>query len=206
MIQSTRSVRPLLLRLCSLRNVSQGGGRFSVGPTQQGFIKANRRRPFASHTFCYCSSDKGHYAKDCKHSKLTCTFCNRVGHVSRRVVKKNIVERMVLWGGFILLCWIFGGSGTQGVPPCCKIALGLRVLEVFGVVALISAAVADRVGSGRSTLEKPRRIRCCIRPILLLHFDCFCEGRRSGERSNMNDLVLCIIISHGTEDLQLILL
>ena len=26
-------------------------------------------RPAASHTVCYCCGDKGHYAKDCKHSK-----------------------------------------------------------------------------------------------------------------------------------------
>ena len=38
-------------------------------------------RPANPSTICYCCTDKGHYARDCKHFKSTCKFCKRTGHM-----------------------------------------------------------------------------------------------------------------------------
>ena len=46
-------------------------------------------RPAASHTVCYCCGDKGHYAKDCKHSKSQCQFCHKVGHLEKACRQKQ---------------------------------------------------------------------------------------------------------------------
>ena len=49
-------------------------------------------RPAASHTVCYCCGDKGHYAKDGKHSKSVCKFCSRVGHLEKACRQKKQQE------------------------------------------------------------------------------------------------------------------
>ena len=46
-------------------------------------------RSAVSYTVCYCCGDKGHYAKDCEHSKSTCTFCSRVGHLEKACRQKK---------------------------------------------------------------------------------------------------------------------
>ena len=51
--------------------------------------RPSKGRPAASHTVCYCCGDKGHYAKDCKHSKSQCQFCHKDGHLEEACRQKQ---------------------------------------------------------------------------------------------------------------------
>ena len=42
-----------------------------------------------SSTVCYCCGEKGHYAKDCRHSKSQCKFCKRTGHLEAACRQKK---------------------------------------------------------------------------------------------------------------------
>ena len=68
-------------------------------------------RPAASHTVCYCCGDKGHYAKDCKHSTLVCTYCSRVGHLEQACRQKKQREE----GGPRGEASFFHGDGYSAV-------------------------------------------------------------------------------------------
>ena len=68
-------------------------------------------RPAASHTICYCCGEKGHYAKDCKHSTSVCTYCSRVGHLEQACRQKKQREE----GGPRGEASFFHGDGYSAV-------------------------------------------------------------------------------------------
>ena len=73
--------------------------------------RPSESRPAASHTVCYCCGDKGHYAKDCKHSKSVCQFCSRVGHLEKTCRQKKQQQE----GGPRREASLFHGDGYSAV-------------------------------------------------------------------------------------------